>query len=67
MLNLAPGGVYLAAHVSMNTGGLLHHHFTYLLTQGQDVYFLLHLPSPPLAGSSSSEAPCPAEFGLSSP
>jgi len=28
LLDLAPGGVYLAAHVSVNTGGLLHHPFT---------------------------------------
>ena len=28
LLDLAPGGVYLANHVSMNTGGLLHHLFT---------------------------------------
>ena len=65
-LTLLLAGVYLAAHVSMNTGGLLHHPFTCFLTQDQDVYFLLHLPSPPVAGSSYSEAPCPAEFGLSS-
>ena len=32
LLDLAPGGVYLAAHVSMNTGGLLHHPFTIALS-----------------------------------
>ncbi|SVE52254.1 uncharacterized protein METZ01_LOCUS505108, partial [marine metagenome] len=29
LFDLAPGGVYLAAHVPMNTGGLLHHPFTF--------------------------------------
>ena len=28
LLDLAPGGVCLAAHVFVNTGGLLHHPFT---------------------------------------
>ena len=28
LLDLAPSGVYLAAHVFVNTGGLLHHPFT---------------------------------------
>ena len=32
-LDLAPGGVYLAAQVTLGTGGLLHHRFT--LTEGR--------------------------------
>ena len=28
LLDLAPGGVYLAIYVTTNTGGLLHHPFT---------------------------------------
>jgi len=33
LLDLAPSGVYLAAHVTIDTGGLLHHLFTLIPTR----------------------------------
>src|SRR3954469_23525625 len=33
-LDLAPGGVYLAAQVTLGTGGLLHHRFTLTENRG---------------------------------
>jgi hypothetical protein len=45
-LDLAPGGVYLAARVTLRAGGLLHRRFT--LTPGQSpgaVCFLWHYPA----------------------
>ena len=46
LFDLAPGGVYLATHVPIGTGGLLHHHFTIALSAklNRAVCFLLHLP-----------------------
>ncbi len=66
LLDLAPGGVYLAAAVSSRTGGLLHRRFT-LAHILRAVCFLLHLPFPEVQEPSVLEAPCPAEFGLSFP
>src|SRR5580700_7745537 len=45
-LDLAPGGVYRAAQVTLSAGGLLHHRFT--LTPGRGpgaVCFLWHCPA----------------------
>src|SRR5688500_3026194 len=47
LLDLAPGGVYLATPVTRRTGGLLHHRFTLTAPTGVDVAvcFLWHFPA----------------------
>jgi hypothetical protein len=64
---LSTPGVYLAAPVTRNTGGLLHHHFTLTAACAVAVYFLLHLPSPAKAGAYplGSEMPCAVRTFLS--
>lgn len=55
-LGLAPDGVYLAGHVTMTAGGLLHHPFT--LTDESAVCSLLHLPAGHPGWALPTIAPC---------
>src|SRR6266545_3071508 len=45
LLDLAPGGVYLAAPVTRNAGGLLHRRFTLTESCDSAVCFLWHCPA----------------------
>jgi hypothetical protein len=45
LLDLAPGGVYLAAPVTRNAGGLLHRRFTLTGARAPAVCFLWHCPA----------------------
>src|SRR6478735_5886168 len=64
-LDLAPGGVYLAARVTSNAGGLLHHRFT--LTAGRSRRrFVLCGTVPRVTPGGCWPPPCPVEPGLSS-
>ena len=45
LFDLAPDGVYLALTIAGETGGLLHHRFTFTPTQSvEEVFSLLHYP-----------------------
>ena len=66
LFGLAPGGGYLAAHIAVGAGGLLHRLFTITSApQGKGCLFLWpcsgRLPRPGV-----SPAPCSMECGLSS-
>ncbi len=45
LLDLAPGGVCLAAGVTAGAGGLLHHRFTLTSSKDEAVCSLLHFPA----------------------
>ncbi len=60
---LAPGGVCLAAQVTLNSGGLLPHRFT-LTERAQRFAFCCTFPS--LATGRRYRPPCSTEPGLSS-
>jgi len=45
LLDLAPGGVYLATTVTCRAGGLLHHRFTLTAVETAAVCFLWHCPA----------------------
>lgn len=65
LLDLAPGGVYLAGRVTPVAGGLLHHRFT--LTAGQARWrFVLCGTVPRVAPGGCYPPPCPVEPGPSS-
>jgi hypothetical protein len=63
---LAPGGVYLAAQVTLSAGGLLHHRFT--LTSrgvaGEAVCFLWHCPAGHPGSALPTTLPCGARTFL---
>jgi hypothetical protein len=64
-LDLAPGGVYRAAQVTLSAGGLLHHRFT--LTSGRvRRRFAFCGTVPRVAPGRRYRPPCPAEPGPSS-
>jgi hypothetical protein len=64
-LDLAPGGVYRAAQVTLSAGGLLHHRFT--LTPGQvRRRFVFCGTVPRVTPGRRYRPPCPAEPGPSS-
>jgi len=59
LLGLAPGGVYQAAPVTRDAGGLLHHRFTLACAlRPSAVCSLLHYPSGRPAWGLSSTLPC---------
>src|SRR5713226_7789477 len=64
-LDLAPGGVYLAAQVTLSAGGLLHHRFTLTpgLVQRRSVFCGT---IPRVTPGRRYRPPCPAEPGPSS-
>ena len=62
LLGLAPGGGYLAIHITADAGGLLHHLFTitpYMSRQRRDIYGAVCFCGPSPAGSLLSEASPP--------
>jgi hypothetical protein len=64
-LDLAPGGVYRAAQVTLSAGGLLHHRFT--LTPGRvRGRFVFCGTVPRVTPGRRYRPPCPAEPGPSS-
>ena len=66
LLDLAPGGVYLAAPVTRNAGGLLHHRFT-LTGQWPAVCFLWHCPASHPGLPLTTTLPCGARTFLGEP
>ena len=67
-LDLAPGGVYRAAQVTLSAGGLLHHRFT--LTPGtspEAVCFLWHYPAGHPGSALPTTLPCGARTFLGAP
>ena len=62
-LDLAPGGVYLAAQVTLSAGGLLHHRFTLTPFRGRSVFCGT---IPRVTPGRRYRPPCPAEPGPSS-
>jgi hypothetical protein len=67
-LDLAPGGVYQAAQVTLSAGGLLHRRFT--LTPGtspEAVYFLWHYPAGHPGSVLPTTLPCGARTFLGAP
>src|SRR3972149_10300772 len=73
LLGLAPGGGYLAIHITADAGGLLHHHFT-ITPSPLRVRVAVCFCGPDPAGSLLAEVPrpggyptpCSMECGLSS-
>ena len=65
LLDLAPGGVYLAAPVARNAGGLLHHRFT-LTACRSGRRFVLCGTVPRVTPGGCCPPPCPVEPGPSS-
>ena len=68
LLDLAPDGGCLAAHITVNAGGLLHHLFTLTAVPRRALMRLLVsvARSDRLLHPGVSPAPCPVEYGLSS-
>lgn len=64
LLDLAPGGGCLAARITANAGGLLHHRFTLTLTEVRAHCFCG--PADRSLRPGISPAPRPGEYGLSS-
>jgi hypothetical protein len=67
-LDLAPGGVYRAAQVTLSAGGLLHRRFT--LTTGtspEAVCFLWHYPAGHPGSALPTTLPCGARTFLGAP
>lgn len=65
LLDLAPGGVYLAAHVTVGAGGLLHHPFT-LTSRKSGRRSALCGTVPRVTPGRRYRPPCPVEPGPSS-
>ncbi len=63
LLDLAPGGVYRAAHVTVGAGGLLHHPFTLTPAKGA-VCFLWHCPAGRPGSALPTTSPCGARTFL---
>ena len=67
-LDLAPGGVYLAARITRGAGGLLHHRFTLTSRPGQAgpeaVCFLWHCPAGRPGSALPTTLPCGARTFL---
>src|SRR6185312_12633244 len=64
-LDLAPGGVYLAAQVTLGTGGLLHHRFTLTGSLAAPaVCFLWHCPAGHPGWALPTTLPCGARTFL---
>src|SRR6185437_14626159 len=67
-LDLAPGGVYLAAAVTCGAGGLLHHRFTITVQPKPGaVYFLWHCPAGRPGSALPITLPCGARTFLTGP
>ena len=67
-LDLAPGGVYLAAVVTCDAGGLLHHRFTIAVQpKPEAVCFLWHYPAGHPGSVLPTTLPCGARTFLTGP
>ena len=66
LLDLAPGGVYLAAPVTRNAGGLLHRRFTLTESCDSAVCFLWHCPAGHPGSVLPTTLPCGARTFLGS-
>jgi len=64
LLDLAPGGVYLAAHVTVGAGGLLHHPFTLTFRERKAVFSLWHYPAGRPGSVLPTTLPCGARTFL---
>ncbi|GAA3467735.1 hypothetical protein GCM10018965_022880 [Nonomuraea roseola] len=68
LLDLAPGGVYLAAHVTVGAGGLLHHPFTLTSRKiRKAVCSLWHCPAGHPGSALPTTLPCGARTFLGEP
>src|SRR5690606_16659161 len=67
LLDLAPGGVYRAAHVTVGAGGLLHHPFTLTFRKWKAVCFLWHFPAGHPGSVLPTTLPCGARTFLGGP
>ncbi len=64
LLDLAPGGVYLAAPVTWGAGGLLHHRFTLTSDEAEAVCSLWHCPAGRPGSVLPTTLPCGARTFL---
>src|ERR1700721_4492354 len=68
LLDLAPGGVYQAAAVACDAGGLLHRRFTLTPRTGREaVCFLWHCPAGHPGSALPTTLPCGARTFLTGP